>query len=433
MSIHITQIGKHRFVCGLFWQSLSRPRELLKEAAELARKIDSDLMVLRKDHATAQAGFAHTRDGVRRTMFSLGAAVSKTMAIEGANYDGQKQPAHNWLGAFKLPDGMWAYFAVRDANFLPNGDFAGTKEEILDRLHGDYGLGGWNVVIGDAELEEYGFHNFNAKRIEDLVPHKKNGQIKMHKWWGMRQVESTISWQKTAVIASLSLLAAAGGYTYWQHYQIKKAEEQRERAIEAARQKMLGNAAPSALPHPWLSMPLPLLTTTTCVTKLTHITAGGWLLDNYTCTNQGINYSWSRQDSTINFLLAQVPKAIIDLAGNKASLAESLQLATGSNETLLDYKNIVEPLVSRLQLMGISPKIVKVPTPAPPPQSAFPGTQPQEPPRPDWQVFTFAFNTGGLPPTEVATILSQPGVRLNKLSYHSGDWSIEGVIYAKLP
>jgi len=130
-------------------------------------------MIIRKDHATAQAGYAHTRDGANGVMYSLGAVISKTLAKEGAFYDGQKQPAHNWLGAFKLPDGMWAYFAVRDANFLPSGDFAGSKEEVLDRLHGDYGLGGWNVVVGDAELEDYGFHNFNSKTIEELIPHKK--------------------------------------------------------------------------------------------------------------------------------------------------------------------------------------------------------------------------------------------------------------------
>src|SRR6476469_4695698 len=122
MAIHITEIGKHRFICGLFWQSLSRPRELMKEATALAKKIDSDLMVLRKDYATAQAGFAQSKDGARRKVYSLAAAVSKTLALKGAFYDGEKQRVHNWLGAFKLPDGKWAYFAVRDANFLPNGD-----------------------------------------------------------------------------------------------------------------------------------------------------------------------------------------------------------------------------------------------------------------------------------------------------------------------
>jgi hypothetical protein len=389
-------------------------------------------MVLRKDHATAQAGFAQSRDGARRMTYSLGAAVSKTLALEGANYDGQKQPAHNWLGAFKLPDGMWAYFAVRDANFLPNGDFAGTKAEVLDRLHGDYGLGGWNVVIGDAELEEYGFHNFNAKRIEDLIPHQKNGQIRIHRWWALRPVKSKIGWLPIVAISAFAILLAGGGYVYWKQVQHKKAEEQRMRDIEAARQKMLGKAV-STLPHPWLSMPAPQSIAQACLQKFTHIAPGGWLLDDYLCSAGSVSYAWSRQDSSIDFLLAQAPKANVDLTGNKASLTEPLQLAAGGDDALLDQKNLLEPLVSRLQLMHISPRIVKVPPPAPPPQSVMPGSQPPEAAKPDWQTFSFSMNTGGLPLTDAAIILSRPGIRLNKLSYHDGEWSIEGVMYAKLP
>ena len=80
MGIHIIQIDKARFVCGLFWQSLSRPRELQREAVELGRKIGSDLMVVRRDQSTAQAGYAQSSDGAARTLYSLGAAVSKTVA-----------------------------------------------------------------------------------------------------------------------------------------------------------------------------------------------------------------------------------------------------------------------------------------------------------------------------------------------------------------
>ncbi|MFZ6774456.1 type 4b pilus protein PilO2 [Undibacterium sp. SXout7W] len=434
MAIHITQIGKHKFICGLFWQSLSRPRELFKEAGELAKKIDSDLMVLRKDHSTAQAGFAHTRDGARRMVYSLGAVVSKTMACEGATYDGQKQAVHNWLGAFKLPDGKWAYFAVRDANFLPNGDFAGTKDEVLDRLHGDYGLGGWNVVIGDAELEEYGFHNFSAKRIEDLIPHKKNGQIKIYNWWGLRPVDSKISWVPVAIVGFLFIFLIVGGYIYWQQYQHQKEEQLRELAIEAARQKMLGNGKGSMLPHPWPSMPLSPVIAKTCFDNLTHLTAGGWLLDSYVCNANSAMYTWVRQDSTIDFLLSQVPDAKVDLSSNKATLTIPFQLANGGDEILLDAKNILEPLISRLQLMNISAQIGLIASPPQPlPQASLPGVKAQEVPKPDWQTFSFVFATGGLSPTEIARMLSGPGIRINKLSYRSGEWSIEGVIYAKLP
>lgn len=433
MSIHITQIEKHRFVCGLFWQSLSRPRELAKEAADLAKKIDFDLMVLRKDHTTAQAGFALAKDGARKMMYSLAAAVSKAMALEGAYYDGEQQPVHNWLAAFKLPDGMWAYFAVRDANFLPNGDFAGTKEEVMERLHGDYGLGGWNLVIGDAELEEYGFHNFSAKRIEDILPRKRNGHVRTHRWWGLQPVKSKVSWRVMAVGGSVVILAGAAGTIYWQKYQQKKADEERERAIEAVRRQMQWNKAPpTVLPHPWAFQPSPRVLVRACMDKMSYLTPGGWRLENYTCTPGQVSYAWSRNGSTIDFLLAQVPDAVTDFSGEKASYVTRLELAQGTDEVLKPQKEVLQPLISKMQLLGVGIRLNKEQLPAPPPASpTLPGMATAEPPKPDWQTFVFALNVGGMAPSEIAEILSQPGVRISKLTYQGGAWSIEGVAYAK--
>ncbi|WP_136416899.1 type 4b pilus protein PilO2 [Herbaspirillum sp. ST 5-3] len=429
MATHITQIGKHKFVCGLFWQSLSRPRELAKEAATLARKIDSDLMVLRKDHATAQAGFAHTRDGARRNMYSLAAAVSKTLAIEGANYDGEKQPVHSWLGAFKLPEGVWAYFAVRDANFLPTGDFVGTKDEVVERLLSDYGMGGWNIVIGDEELEDHGFHNFNAKRIEELLPRKRNGQIRTHSWWRLRQTETAIPWVPL-IAAGCVLALSGGGAAYWYKEHKRKEAEERERAIEAARAKLFGNKQAQKLPSPWAAKPLPMAFVQACLQKFGHLTAGGWSLDEYACTPAQVSYTWSRQDSTIAFLLEQIPKANVDLTGQKAIYSEPLTLAAGKEEPILTSKELIEPLVSRLQLLDIAPKLGKRPPPPPPPGNAQ-DPKPNTVIVPEWQTYSIAMNSGALPLVDVAEILSKPGVRLEKLVYKSGAWSIEGVMYAK--
>jgi hypothetical protein len=429
MSLHIVQIEKHRFVCGLFWQSLSRPRELKKEAIGLARKIDFDLMVLRRDQTTAQAGFAQSRDGARRMMFSLAAAVSKTLAIEGAYYDGQQQRVHNWLGAFKLPDGKWAYFAVRDANFLPNGDFAGTKEEVLERLHGDYGLGGWNVVIGDAELEEYGFHNFNAKRIQDVLPRTRKGQLQPHAWWGLRPVTTKIFWRAAAVAATLALVVGVGGSLAWQTYQQHKMEAERARALEAERQRMQGKAGPSALPHPWASVPAPTLVAQACLERFTNLTAGGWSLQEFVCSPSQATYAWLRQGSTIDYLLAGVPGAVVELTGDRATYSESFSLGGGDNEALLEPRALMQVVVSQLQLLGIAPRIAKA---LPPPRpAALPGTPGSEPPQPDWQTFSFSLSAGGMPAMELATILSQPGIRIEKLIHRNGAWSIEGAMYAK--
>jgi hypothetical protein len=431
MATHITQIGRQKFVCGLFWQSLSRPRELKKEAKDLARKIDSDLMVLIRDHATAQAGFAQTKDGARRMAYSLAAAVSSTLSREGGYYDGRVQPVHDWLGAFKLPDGMWAYFAVRDANFLPNGDFAGTKEEVLDRLHGDYGLGGWNMVVGDAELEEHGFHNFNARSIEELIPHKKNGQIQVQRGWALRPVESEITSKTTLIAIGLAAVLAIGGVWYWKQVQKKKEAEERERAIEAARQKLMVNTAQNALPKPWLEKPSPVAAVHACVGKFSHMVPGGWQLDSYECTSTQATYTWSRNNSTIGLLLAQVPGANVDISGDKATYSEPLQLQLSKENKLVGRKELLDPLVSDLQLLRLTPKVVQVSTPAPAPQSPIPGMGQVEPPPPEWQTYSITLPTGGLSPVTVATILDRPGVRLEKIAYKGGTWSLEGVMYAK--
>ncbi|MDB5773861.1 MAG: pilus assembly protein [Burkholderia sp.] len=424
MALYITQLEKHKFVCGLFWQALSRPRELEKEARDLAKRIDADLMLLRVDQGTAQAGFAHSRDGARRALFSLAAVVSKTLAMEGVYYDGQQQPAHNWLGAFKLPDGKWAYFAVRDASFLPNGDFAGTKEEVLERLQGDYGLGGWNAVIGDEELAPYGFHNFNARKIETLIPRKKDGTIKTARWWALRRADTRTKWRPLVIGGTLILIAAAG-LAYWQHYEREQEQLRRDRAIEAARQKLLGNGGLADASRPWASKPLPLPTVQTCVEHLTHLTPGGWALDAYVCTPGQASYAWSRQDSTVGFLLAQVPKATIDLNGEKATHVDRLAAAPVKDEALLELNDLLEPVLSRLQLMKLAPRLTKAPSYEP---AAAAGNQA---PRPGWQALTFSLSARGVEPIEIATILNRPGIRVDKLTYRGGEWSFEGVMYAK--
>jgi hypothetical protein len=421
MSIHVTEIGKHKFVCGLFWQSLSRPRELMSEARELGRKIDSDLMVLRKDNTMAQAGYAHSKEGARRGMFSLAAIVSKTLAIEGAHYDGRKQVVHNWLAAFRLPDGSWAYFAARDANFLPNGDFAGTKEEVLDRLHGDYGLGGWNVVIGDPELAEHGFHNFTAMRIEDLIPRRKNGQIRVHNWWSLVQIERRIPW-KTLIAAGAVATLLCGGFVYWNHARNVREQAELARTLEAARRLATQDEAPIPMPHPWPGKPAPEDLAKACMERLKFLTPGGWTLDEYACTATAASYLWSRNESTVDQLVREVPEAHVEVSGNKAGYSEIFGLPTGKDEALLKTSDVLRPVLSRLQMLGVSARITNMPPPPAPQGKKFAP--------PDWQTYSISFNADAMTPADIATVLALPGVRVNKFAYRDGAWSVEGEIYA---
>lgn len=423
MSLHITQIDKHQFVCGLFWQALSRPRDLVREAKDLAGKIDSDLMVMRIDHTAAQAGFAHSRDGARKGLFSLAAVVSKTLSVEGAYYDGDRQPVHNWLGAFRLDDEKWVYFAVRDASFLPNGDFVGTREEVLERLHGDYGLGGWNAVIGEEELADFGFHNFNARRIETLIPRKSDGSIKVHKWWGLRPVKNNAPWRMIGAAAAIAMVGIAG-LSYWQHYQRKQEEIRREKAIEAARLELMGKAVPADLPPPWGGKAPPAELVKACVDRFRYLTPGGWQLDSYECNASQAVHTWSRAGSTVDFLLGQVPDAQVDPAGEKATHVQPVAISSGKAEALLELREVLPKVQSRLQLMNLSFRI----TPQPPPARPANGSEIAPP---YWRGMSISVKSRGVAPEEIAAVMSEPGMRIEKLAYHDGEWSIEGVMYAK--
>jgi hypothetical protein len=419
MAIHITQIGKHRFVCGLFWQSLSRPRELQREAADLGKKIDSDLVVVRRDQTTAQAGFAQSSDGASRALYSLAAAVSKTLALEGAWYDGLQQPVHNWLGALRLADGQWAYFAVRDANFLPNGDFVGNKEQVLDRLHTDYALGGWNVVIGDAELSNQGFHNFNARDIDSLLPRRKDGSVRLHSWWRLRQINARRSpW--ALIGAGAALAAAAGAALYWQSWHARQ-EALRQEQMMAAQRLVLRQQAVQATP--WASLPAPGAALRSCAEQLIELTPGGWLLDEYVCERDQLRYTWLRRASTIAMLRAVVPAAQVDPGGDRASLVQARKpVRPHQAEALLAPPDVVDAVMSRLQGVGIAFKVIRKKPPAP-----LPGQVAAEP----WQAFNFALDAGGIEPQQIGALLDQPGVRVEKVTYRGMSWLIEGVIYAK--
>jgi hypothetical protein len=429
MPLHTLQIGKTRFVCGLFWQSLSRPRDLWKEACQLAFKIDADLMVLRKDQAMAQAGYGNSGEGAKRGQQSLAAIISKTIAIEGAHYDGHQQPAHNWLCAFKLPDDFWAYCAVRDANFLPNGDFAGSREEVLDRLQGDYALGGWNVVIGEPELEQYGFHNFNAKTLDTLLPRHKDGQLQVRTWSALRPVKTTISptIAMAAGAGSVVLAAGIGLYFYQQH---QKKEQEKELAMAAAKARISATAPRQSDERPWLAKPLALDFARACLAKLDPITAGGWQLDRFECHTNQVDYSWTSNGANVRYLLEKIPTAVVDDSGKQATSTKALKLTANGKDVLLESNLVLRNLLESSQSLGVVLKLAPVKPVATPPAPRPQGNGVPAP-KIDWKTYTLSADLGALTPLMASSLISQRGVRLNRISWNSGKWLIEGVVYAK--
>jgi Pilin accessory protein (PilO) len=426
MSAHIIELRKRQYVCGLFWQSLSRPRELRAEAKELAQTLNLDLMVVRKELGVAQAGYASSREGARKGLLSLGAMVASNVAVKGVVHDGRQQPASNWLCALKLSDEIWVYFAVRDDNFLPNGDFAGSRSEVLERLVGDYAMGGWNAVIADAELQDQGFHNFNAASVDDFLPPVSRGRLWLASAWELRQVNPGTRWPLVfAIGGGVTCLAFGFGYQEWQ----RRSDANRAMQDQMAQAERMRIAAQKAriVQQPWESKPSPREFTRNCQHAMTQLFPGGWTLDEFSCTADRASYVWSRGSSTVAYLLEQLPGAQIDLSGDKATFTQTFTFKSGNAESLLDANAVLWPLLSRFQELGLKLK-VSAPLASP---ATLPGIARAPAPKSSWIAYPISLHSGGLAPAALASALTQPGVRVDREIYRQGEWAMEGVIYAK--
>lgn len=428
MAVVIVEIRKRKYVCGLFWHSLSQPRELKSEAVELSRKLNFDLFVLRKDLGVAQAGFASTREGAHGGMLSLGAIVATTVAANGVQQGERRQPATNWLAAFRLEAERWVYFAVRDESFLPAGDFSGTQAEVMERLYADYGLGGWNAVIGDPELADQGFHHFNPATIDDFLPRSSSGRLWLASAWELVPVERS---RKLFVLATgvTAGLVAVVGAIIWTRQRAATEVLERERAMMSAQQRLASEQATFKPPPPWLDEPSPQELTRACSGNLSLLFPGGWKLDEYACSSQQRSYTWSRGDSNVAYLLEHVPRAQIELGGDKAHHAEAMSLKPGPAEELLAADVLLNGLSARFQMMGM--RLAVKPPPAEIPRPVLPGVRQSTPAAQAWRSYTFSLQSGGLPLIELASALSQPGVRIKNLTFRQGEWFIEGAAYAK--
>jgi hypothetical protein len=429
MAAVIVEIRKRKYVCGLFWQSLSQPRELKSEAVELAHRLNFDLFVLRKDLGLAQAGFASTREGAHGGMLSLGALVASHVAAKGVQQGERRQPATSWLAALRIEGERWAYFAVRDESFLPAGDFAGTRNEVLDRLYADYGLGGWNAVIGDPELADQSFHHFNPATLDDFLPPSTARRLWLASAWELVPVERSRRRLAAAGVAAAAVATLVGGALWWRQQQAAEAEA-RERAMLSAQQRLRADQARMTPPPPWLDKPLPGALARACGSQLQLLSPGGWHLDEYACTAGQRSYTWSRGDSNVAYLLEHVPRARVDLDGEKARHSEPLSVPAAPAETLLASDALLTSLTARFQHMGLRLQ-VKPPAAPPQQQTTLPGVRQAVAPPPEWQSWAFSLQSAGLPLADLASALSQPGVRLKSLTFRQGEWFIEGVAYAK--
>ena len=424
--------GKTTFAMGLFWQALAKPRELKKEALELAARHECDLYLVRAVEGIAQTALASSKSGYASGQVSFAAVVAASIKARGLTINGQRNSAPSWLGAFDLGNGKWAFIAVRDNAIMPTGDFLGEKHEVIDMLEQNYGLGAWNAVVGAPEIGDT-YHNFVEASFEDFLPRNKRGQVKFDNASLLASTKLRISKRTGLIAACGALVIAAGGigYAQWKSYQ---EEKEREEAIARVRAAMAANKTVESaeIPHPWASAPLAGDMAEACEAGFVHLAPGGWKLSGYSCTDATISYAFDRSGSTISWLKEILPDAKVDGTGEKATLTRVVSYREKRDEALESAESLRLDLLNTAQHLGLKIEIAEeVP---PPPKQSLPGEQliaKPEAPKPDWRTFNIKVGPTTMKPTAVTAAIHRSGLRFQKIVKHEGQWLLSGAIYAR--
>jgi hypothetical protein len=135
-------------------------------------------------------------------------------------------------------------------------------------------------------------------------------------------------------------------------------------------------------------------------------------------------------------LMAAAPLAAIDSNGEHATYVEPLSLPTGTDDAIEGVRGVRLHMLSAFQLLGIDLRFALQPVGAPNRTveektmvHLRPGAGPE--PAPTWQTWRLSAQLGEVWPDSIVRYLEEPGVRVEKLSYKSGKWTLDGVVYEK--
>ena len=428
----LTQYGKTTFAHSLFWQSLSKPRELVKEAVGIAERNKDDLFFVRMREGTAQAALASTKEGYAAGQVSFAAALAEGVATQGLVHNGSDLPTHSWMGVFRLDESLdrYAFVAVRENAIMPIGDFVGTFQEAVDKLEEYYGVGGWVAILGSPEVAEVNhYHVFIETSYVNLLPATKKRVVKFPKETILRPTRFKVD-RKQLILGSTCAVLIVGGLFGFYAWKEAKEEAEREAARAILQSQMNDQQAPPApLPHPWATEPLPLDFAEACEAGMVILRPGGWKQSKFVCSNTAINYEFSRERSVVSALLSVLPDAKVDLSGEKATLNRPLKFVEFHDEEIKAVSPSTLHLQDVMQRLGV--KVVLNEETPPPPKPPLPGEKVTPQALPDWRTFRLEIGPTRLPPTALAELIAIPGVRIKQIVKHESNWSIVGALYVR--
>lgn len=423
----VFEFGGQEFVSGLFWQTVTSAKGWKDEArAQVKFQFkDMDLVTfcqLKDPFGIPQVGFASSAGGAKANSVSAAAAIAKAVA-QRANHS-------NWMGIFPLEGDFYVFVAVLKDALLPEGDFAGSKTEVLERFGQEFGqTNQWEAIYAPKSLQ---IGNSEELTLEDLLPFK-GGKLRLKDPRKLQPVAGSIPWKP--IVASLVVAGLIAGGAY---YVISKKEElaaipQVSKAIEPLAQEQ----PPIILPLPWKTEPEAAQVALMCFEAVQKVPAGpgGWKLETVECNmNSGVKFTWQRGDSNVAFIRPTIqglvfepaePADPLSFSGDKAGIVLPRQLPPPyEGEAISVMEDARLALISIAQSYALQGTFTNVPE----------STQKNSEGRTvikSWKNLTFSL-TGLVSPWDFVTMTSHiHGLRLKKATRTGDQWKLEGDIYGK--
>ena len=421
MSHYTFEHGGAKFVSGLFWQVLSRPREAKQEAKELGESMQFDYMVLRNAGSVIQSGFAARSDGAADGMISFAATIARVL-------EGSDSPPQNWIAAIELPTGDVGFVAVREGAMLPDGDFCAPREEILNRMTAEYGLGEWEVVICP---DDFGFAGSVPRSFDEFLPLDKKGKVKAPAAIILDPLKRKLPIKQIAAVLGV-LLVAGGAYMSYSNYVESEAFKAREQALLEQKQRMEEEERRRAMASPpWATVTDSMSLVKACEDAIftLDLKPSDWTFDAAVCGAAGSMsavYKRGESSSTVFDVKSVLGEGFrTDWSGESGALQKKLDIQIAKAESLWKSDEIVMKMVGTAQKLGLKLSI------KPAGSSVGPGVPVAAQEGSVLKFKKLAFSAESeIQPSYFSEVLSLPGVRVQSLKVSpAGRWSFDGEIY----
>lgn len=436
-AISTAEIAGKKFVSGLYWQPLTKPRAYKKEAQEIGKREGMDIVAIRKGRIM-QAGFAPKGQGAGQGMYSMAAALAAKLG-------------NSWIGVFSIGDDRYAFLAVNDGAIVPGSDVIGNREDVEHRIRFYYGTSKWAKVYAPADFdfggEEYDLNdvlserNFSKSQWRDL-------QLRPLKFGLSKQDVVRI-----AVVAGVGI-AIVFGYRQYLSYQAEKTREALVRAAQLKKaeedrikeQTKAGKVV--VIAHPWAKSPAVEDFMRDCGVAIDWhpLSIGGWIFSSASCDGATVKASYSRvAPATPETFIEEVAKYtdVVPSFPNDletVTVSQQIKILLGGDDELHPAADVLSDFGTAFQKHSLPVSFTEVQTGLVSTPVLLPGqTAPAEaaaPAAPAWRTYNFKLETEKTP-GPLFEGRAWNGMRISnievKLASETAtlNWTITGKVYAK--